>query len=222
MSDDGVIRFPGFAAGPRDASAIAADDLVAAVEALLFAAGEPVTAAEIADALGLLDPTAVREVLAVIARRDGGLRLVEVAGGWQLRTDPRFADAVLRLRGARPQTMSRAALETLAILAYRQPVTRQEIDELRGVGSGNVLKTLLDKGYARVLGRRDEPGRPLEYGTTPLFLQMFELSSLDALPTLVEREDLGTPEVPPLQITLDEALGRPIDVVELDPGEGGS
>lgn len=190
------------------------DELQPALEALLFAAGEPVTVAELTDALGLLDPEVVREALhaLALARAGAGVRVVKVAGGWQLRTDARFADAVLRLRGGRPQTMSAAALETLSIVAYRQPATRSDVDELRGVNSGGVLKTLLDKGYLRVVGRRDEPGRPLEYGTTPLFLELFELDGLDALPTLADREELAGDED-------DVRIEAPVD--ELAPlGEG--
>jgi segregation and condensation protein B len=92
--------------------------------------------------------------------------------------------------------MSSAALETLAVIAYRQPATRQEVDEIRGVASGGVIKTLLDKGYLKVAGRRDEPGRPLEYGTTALFLEMFELDNLSGLPTLAEREELAEAQEP--------------------------
>lgn len=187
--DHNVVPFPGDHTAPPE-------DLTAAVEALLFAAGEPVNVAELADALGTVDPDAVREVLHALSQASvgRGVRVLKVANGWQMRTDPRFADAILRLRGGRPLTMSRAALETLAVVAYRQPVTRSEVDEIRGVNAGGVLKTLLDKGWVRVAGRRDEPGRPLEYATTPLFLEMFELSGLNALPTLKEREELALQE----------------------------
>lgn len=185
---DNVVAFPG------GAPAVDPETLVPALEALLFAAGDPVTVRELADALGTLEPEDVMAGLQELASRgSGGLRVVQVAGGWQMRTDPRFAEPIHRLRGGRPRQMSKAALETLAIVGYRQPVTRADIDELRGVSSGGVLKTLIDKGYVKVLGRRDEPGRPLTYGTTALFLEMFELPGLDALPTLAEREALGDP-----------------------------
>jgi len=178
---DNVLTFP----GPREGDPGPLED---AVEALLFTAGDPVTELELAEALEA-DPADVRDVLATLRDREGGgLRVVEVAKGWQMRSDARFSEAVRRLRGGRPQVMSKAALEALAIVAYRQPVTRSEIDDLRGVNSGGVLKALLEKGYVKVAGRRDEPGRPLEYATTPLFLEMFELTGLDALPTLAERE----------------------------------
>lgn len=194
---DNVVTLPRQVAPEDDgAGSTLGGELTDALEALLFAAGEPVTIPELADALELTDHEAVREGLHALALQGvgRGLRVVKVAGGWQLRTDPRFADAILRLRGSRPQTMSQAALEVLAIVAYRQPVTRSEVDEVRGVGSGGVLKTLLDKGYLRVSGRRDEPGRPLEYGTTALFLEMFELAGLAQLPTLAERAELAETE----------------------------
>lgn len=181
-----VVPFP----GGRER---APDELKSAVEALLFASGVPVTVQELCVALEVLDGGPVRAALHELAQDfvGRGVQLVMVAGGWQLRTHPRHADEVLRLRGGTPTRMSRAALEALAIVAYRQPATRAEVEEIRGVASGGVLKTLLEKGYLKVVGRRDEPGRPLEYGTTPLFLEMFSLPGLGALPTLKEREDLG-------------------------------
>ena len=197
MSGDNVVLFPGGSdagAPPSEAPAgVSPDVLEPMLEALLFAAGEPVTVTELVAAVGEVDPAAVRSALHELAQRYAGrgIRLVKIGGGWQLRTDPRFADAVLRLRGGKPQRMSQAALESLAVIAYRQPVTRSEVDEIRGVSSGGVIKTLLEKGYLKVVGRRDEPGRPLEYGTTPLFLEMFELDSLQSLPTLAEREELA-------------------------------
>lgn len=191
--DDNVIPFPGAAPEVPAPPTLGPGDLMCALEALLFAAGEPATVTELTEALGLLDPGKVREALHELSQHylGRGIRLVKVSGGWQMRTDPRFADAVLRLRGGKPQKMSAAALESLAVIAYRQPVTRSEVDEIRGVSSGGVIKTLLEKGYLRVVGRREEPGRPLEYGTTPLFLEMFELDSLAGLPTLMEREELA-------------------------------
>ncbi|MCB9681488.1 MAG: SMC-Scp complex subunit ScpB [Alphaproteobacteria bacterium] len=211
MTGDNVVPFPGESRVPPEPVELDPDELESALEALLFAAGEPVTVAELAEALGLIDHVAVRDGLHGLAQASvgRGVRVLKVAGGWQMRTDARFADAILRLRGGRPATMSKAALEALAVVAYRQPVTRTEVDEIRGVSSGGVLKTLLDKGYLRVVGRRDEPGRPLEYGTTAMFLDMFELPGLDALPTLREREELAGGE---------EDARVEVDVeVEVDP-----
>lgn len=169
-------------------------ELLAAVEALLFAAGAPVGLVALCDALDDADPAEVRDALTALAARyehdAHGLTLDAVAGGWQLRTQARFAAIVQRLRGGKPQKLSPAALETLSVVAYRQPVTRSEIEEVRGVDAGGVLKVLLERGIVRVAGRRDEPGRPLEYATTDAFLALFGLPSLSALPTLREREEL--------------------------------
>ncbi len=171
-----------------------ADELVGAVEALLFAAGGPVKLAELCVALEVPDEAEVARALEIVAWRceapDRGVTLVQIDGGYQLRTQARFAQSVLKLRGARPQRLSRAALEVLAVVAWRQPVTRGDIEDIRGVDSGGVLKTLLEREILRVSGRREEPGRPLEYATSSKFLEMFSLPSLGALPTLREREEL--------------------------------
>ncbi|MFT4625191.1 MAG: segregation and condensation protein B [Myxococcota bacterium] len=188
MTDD-VLRFPRMPGGVPD-------DVVHAVEALLFAAGEPVTSHALSDALGLQRRLVEHALVALEDRRRGsGVELRAVAGGWQLRTASRFADAVNALRGSKPKSLSAAALEVLSVIAYRQPVTRGEVDALRGVDSGRVVKALVEQGLARVAGRRDQPGRPLEYRTTGGFLEMFGLSSLTDLPTLAERRDLVGREV---------------------------
>lgn len=181
-----ILQFPG--------GADASGDRIAAVEALLFAAGEPVTVAALGEALHGVDEADVQAAIDAIARRcaadDRGVEVVEVGGAWQMRSKAAFGALVVRLRGGRPQKLSRPALEVLSVVAYRQPATRQEIEQIRGVDSGAVLKSLLERQLVRVSGRRDEPGRPLEYATTPLFLEMFSLRTLSALPTLREREEL--------------------------------
>lgn len=192
MSDDEggrLVPFPG--AGPAEEGDTT---LLPALEALLFAAGTPVSARALAEALEDVSPSEVRAGLERLQRRlatsGRALELVQVAGGWQLRTDPRWSGPVLRLLGGTPQRLSPAALETLSVVAYRQPVTRAEVEALRGVGCGPVLRTLMERGLVRVAGRRHEPGRPLEYATTDRFLEVFGLLDLDALPTLREREEL--------------------------------
>jgi segregation and condensation protein B len=187
---DRVVRFPG--AGTPEAAV--SDDLVGAVEAILFAAGGPVRLEELCEALEGVTPDDVSRALEVVSWRcgapDRGIELAAVAGGWQLRTKASFASVVLRHRGGKPTKLSRAALEVLSVVAYRQPCTRPEVEAVRGVDSGGAMKSLLEKGLVRVAGRREEPGRPLEYGTTDLFLQLFQLPSIAALPTLREREEL--------------------------------
>lgn len=183
MSGGKIVRFPSGEGPPVE--------LVDALEALLFAAGDPVTEAQLRVALSDGSAEQVRAGLVELQQRReaSGVVLVEVAGGWQLRTAPRLAEVVAGFLGAKPQPLSSAALEVLSVVAYRQPVTRREIDELRGVGSGGVLRNLLDRGLVRSAGRRAEPGRPLEYRTTRSFLELFTLRGLEDLPTLRDVED---------------------------------
>lgn len=189
MTPEGVLEFPSRPGG------VEARDL-AALEALLFAAGDPVSAAALAEALAW-ELERVRVALRVLQGRVGvgGVALKRVAGGWQFRTNPEFAPAIQRLVKAKPAPLSRPALEVLAVVAYRQPVTKPEIEAVRGVDSGGVLKSLLDKGLLRTAGRSNDPGRPLLYRTTAKFLQLFGLPDLKSLPTLAERDRLAkTPE----------------------------
>ena len=123
-----------------------------------------------------------------------GLELVEVAGGYQFRTKPRWAEWIQRLKKAKAVRLSRSALETLAMVAYRQPIIRPEIEAIRGVDSGWVLRTLLEKGLIKVMGRKDIPGRPIVYGTTKTFLELFSLNTLSDLPTLKEIVPPSVPE----------------------------
>ena len=118
--------------------------------------------------------------------------LDEVAGGWLFRTNAQYAPFVRELAGGSPVRLTRAQIETLAIMAYRQPITRPEIDDIRGVDSGATLKLLLERDLVRILGKKDEPGRPLLYGTTTQFLEFFGLKSLKDLPTLREFTELTT------------------------------
>jgi segregation and condensation protein B len=117
--------------------------------------------------------------------------LEEVAGGWLFRTSAQYAPFVRDLTNERPVRLTRAQVETLAIAAYRQPITRPEIDDIRGVDSGATLKLLLERDLVRILGKKDEPGRPLLYGTTTHFLEFFGLKSLKDLPTLREFTELN-------------------------------
>ena len=119
-----------------------------------------------------------------------GFQLVEVGGGYTFRTNVRFAEFLRAVREAKPQRLSRPAMESLAIVAYRQPVTKPEIDHLRGVDSGGSLKVLLERKLVAVVGKKEEPGRPLLYGTTPEFLHFFNLRDLTFLPSLREFHEL--------------------------------
>jgi segregation and condensation protein B len=174
-------------------------DLKPLVEALLFGADGPLRADRLAEVLDV-DRMAVAAVLSDLAAEYAasprGFFLQEVAGGFQLRTRPEYSDYLRRLGRARPFKFSRPALETLAIIAYRQPVTRTEVEYLRGVDSGSVLKTLLDKHLVRILGKKDVPGKPSIYGTTREFLELFGLPDLAALPTLKEFSELVADGLP--------------------------
>lgn len=165
------------------------------IEAILLAADRPVTVEDLDRVLigpGIEAITlALRNIQDRHRHGPGGIRLVQVSKGWQLRTDPRAGPWVASFRGGRPLRLSRAALETLTVVAYRQPVTRAEVEDLRGVDAGGVLRMLVEHELVAVTGRKEEPGRPLVYGTTPRFLEVFGLRDLSDLPTL---RDLHEPQ----------------------------
>jgi segregation and condensation protein B len=168
-------------------------ELTPLVEALIFAADGPIKAERMAEALETDQDDIMSAIKALeedYAEQPRGFFLQEVAGGYQLRTRPEYADFLRKLGHSRPFKFSRPALETLAIIAYRQPVTRAEIEYLRGVDSGSVLKTLLEKHLVRILGKKDVPGKPMIYGTTREFLELFGLPDLSSLPTLQEFSEL--------------------------------
>ena len=173
--------------------ALAGSRLDSILESLLFASDKPLGLAELKRLLGERDGKKVMAAVEDLAlRRKGtGIEVAALASGWHLRTNPENADWVAKLLVGRPVRLSRAMLETLAIVAYRQPVTRPEIDDIRGVDCGPVLKTLLDRGLVRIIGKKEEVGRPLLYGTTPEFLRVFNLRDLSELPTLREFYDLS-------------------------------
>jgi segregation and condensation protein B len=168
--------------------------LSAQLEALLFVSGEPVATAQLAAALDVAPSVIERglnELDVSLASR--GLRLQRHAGRVQLTTAPQLADLVERFLGLEATThLSRAALETLAIIAYQQPVTRPQIDSIRGVNSDSMLKSLLHKNLILESGRADGPGRPILYSTTPEFLQHFGLNSILEMPQLAQVEEDGT------------------------------
>ena len=163
------------------------------LEALLFVAAEPVTTAQLSAALDVAPSVIERglnELNASLSNR--GLRLQRHAGRVQLTTAPQLAELVERFLGLEATThLSRAALETLAIIAYQQPVTRPHIDSIRGVNSDSMLKSLLNKGLILESGRADGPGRPILYSTTPEFLQHFGLNSILEMPALAKAEENG-------------------------------
>jgi len=174
---------------------LATSELRKNIEALIFVSESPLKADRIAEILDLKKGD-VKQVITDLqqeyAEADRGIILEEVAEGVQFRTRHECAEVIQQLVTSRPFRFSRAALETLAIIAYRQPVTRAEVEYLRGVDSGGVFKTLLEKQLIRILGKKDVPGRPLIYGTSREFLEFFGMRDLSALPTLKEFSDLST------------------------------
>jgi segregation and condensation protein B len=166
------------------------------LECLLFVAPEPVTPRQVGEVLRVEEGAAAAalEHFRLHYVNGGGLQVVRVAGGYQLRTRPEFASMVAAFLRPAAQKLSRQALETLAIIAYEQPITQPEIDALRGVNSGGVIKTLLERELIREVGRKDAPGRPILYRTTEHFLEHFGLADLSDLPKLEDSLGAAIPE----------------------------
>ena len=164
------------------------------VEALILSSSEPISAVKLAEIIPYCKPghakDFVNELNTEYAEQDRAFEIWEVAGGYQLRTRAEFSGYLQKLQKERILRLSQAALETLAIVAYRQPATRAEIEEVRGVDVGAVLKSLLERHLIRIAGQREVPGRPMLYGTTRRFLEVFGLDQLKDLPTLREVDEL--------------------------------
>ncbi|RJP35549.1 MAG: SMC-Scp complex subunit ScpB [Candidatus Omnitrophota bacterium] len=168
------------------------DQLIGAVEALIFVSGDPLPAKRLTEVLDAQEEE-IRSAIQALSERylqiGSALQVMEVAGGFQLRTCPVHSVHVNRfLEKKRKSTLSSAAMETIAIVAYKQPITRAEMEAIRGVGVDGVLKSLLDKRLIKVVGSKDVPGRPNLYGTTRHFLEYFSINSLKDLPPI---EDLS-------------------------------
>jgi segregation and condensation protein B len=183
------------------------------LESLLFAAGEPVSLAKLAAIFSDVPRATIQKTLALMATayasENRGITIEEVAGGYQMRTAKEHASWVRKLLAAKPPRLSRPLLETAAIVAYRQPITRPEIEQLRGVDSGGVLETLLERRLIRIEGRKEAPGRPIVYGTTPEFLEVFGLKDLESLPDLSEFREI--------ERAVEQAETKPIESVEKMP-----
>jgi segregation and condensation protein B len=169
-------------------------EIVSIVEALVFVSDEPMTAKTLADVLEEdrdAIEAAVEELKAEYEAREGGLQLREIAGGWQISTRTEYHEEIRKFLKSRPSAkLSLAALETLAVIAYKQPVTVPEILEIRGVQSASAIKTLLDKKLITAKGRKETVGRPMMYGTSKEFLIQFGLKDLTELPSIEDFEDL--------------------------------
>ncbi|HWR58879.1 MAG TPA: SMC-Scp complex subunit ScpB [Thermodesulfovibrionales bacterium] len=157
------------------------------LEALLLFAGESLTPSSLKAVTDFDEPEIGRlmeELIADYRNRDGGISIAEVAGGYRMVTNPRFASSIKKLSGSESSRLSPAGLETLAIIAYKQPIIKAEIEQVRGVNSDGVMKTLLEKRLIKIMGKKEAPGRPLLYGTTREFLEHFGLKDLSEMPTL--------------------------------------
>jgi len=166
-------------------------DLPRMVEALLFAAGEPLTVKELVRTTET-EVEALHAAIRTLRERyeDSALQIVEIAGGFQLATRPEYAPAVGKLLAPHANRLSRPALETVTIIAYRQPCTQAEIEAIRGVASDAVLKTLTERDMIREAGRKPTPGRPILYATTDAFLHYFGMAAIDDLPALDEDDEM--------------------------------
>jgi segregation and condensation protein B len=172
------------------------DDIKNIVESLLFVADEPLTIDRLKKIITGAESQELREALEELAAdyetRQGGFYLNHVAGGYQIRTRPEYKEWIKRMLQPKPLRLSKPALETLAIIAYKQPVIRSDVEHIRGVDCGGVLRVLLERKFIRVLGRKEIPGRPLIYATTKRFLEVFDLKNLKDLPTPKEIEAFGS------------------------------
>ena len=212
---------------------MAQEELKHAIEALLFASERPLTLEDIKQAFEEdLKVEEIRELLGLLKTdyetQNRGFRLYEIAGGYQLVTDERFSSYLKKFYQAREKKrLSQASLETLSVVAYRQPVTRADIEFIRGVNVDGAIKTLLEKGLIRLVGRKEVPGRPMLYGTTKDFLEHFGLSSLKELPSLKEytekdiADHLMPPELKNAEEQTIEDSGEKIETTEQTTENGG-
>ena len=171
------------------------ENIKAVIEALIFASDAPLALEKICIILSDVEKKEIKETLEKIVleynERQGGIYLQEVAGGFQFRTRPELSLWVKKLKSTKPHSLSPAAMETLAIVAYKQPIVKSEIESIRGVDVGAPLKSLLDRKLIRIVGRKDVPGKPIIYGTTRKFLEVFNLKDLMDLPNLRELKELN-------------------------------
>jgi segregation and condensation protein B len=189
------------------------DDIKNIIESLLFVADEPLSIDRFKNIIGQAETKEIRQALEELGAdyetRQGGFYLNQVAGGYQIRTRSEYMQWIKRLLQPKPLRLSKAALETLAIIAYKQPVIRNDVEHIRGVDCGGVLRVLLERKFIRVLGRRELPGRPLIYATTKRFLEVFDLKNLKDLPTPKEIEEFGSALSENMDAAADDAQGEP-------------
>lgn len=199
-------------------------ELQAILEALLFVSPEPLSLARLVAVMGNVPKVEVEEALRNIGQalesEGRGVRLTVVAGGYRLITKQDYAPWIKRLDKAKPAAkLSRSALESLAIIAYKQPLVRSEIEEIRGVETSGVIRTLLERKLVRIVGRKEVPGRPIMYGTTKFFLEHFGLSDLSQLPPLREFKELGEAEQSLLPMDGGDVSSGEVSIKTLEAGE---
>jgi segregation and condensation protein B len=180
------------------------------IESLLFSSEKPLTVKDIKDCIPDTDVKDIKGALTILEHdfeaMDRSFDLKEVAGGYQFRSKPEYGSYILRMLQSTPNRLSRAAMETLAIIAYKQPVLKHEIEKLRGVDVGGILKTLMEKDLIKIMGRKDLPGKPLIYGTTKKFLEVFDLRDISDLPKMSEIKDFGLAGYEPTAQNQDNPL----------------
>ncbi len=199
------------------------ENISAVIEALILASESPLPLEKICAVMDGVDKTEVKNALdnliAGYEERQSGISVQEVAGGFQFRTRPQLAVWVKKLKGTRPGSLSPAALETLAIVAYRQPIVKAEIESVRGVDVSAPLKGLLEKKLIRIVGRKDVPGKPIIYGTTKKFLEVFNLKELADLPTMRELTEITEQEGMLDLETLEDNTGGQATILQESAGE---
>jgi segregation and condensation protein B len=167
----------------------------AIIESLLFVSEVPLSLSKLKSILSMYTHVEITEALQELQQEYGGAEhgffLTEVAQGYQFRSKPEYGEWIRKLKKITPTRLSQAALETLAIIAYRQPILRAEVESIRGVDVGGILRLLLEKKLIKILGRKNVPGRPIIYGTTQKFLEFFSLKDIASLPTLEEIGELS-------------------------------
>ena len=171
------------------------------IEALLFSSSKPVTVSEIKKVLRGFKPSQIEKIIVGLkeeySQENRSFQIQEIAGGYEVSSNPKYAPWIMKLEmQKRARQASQSALETLSILAYKQPVTRAEIEDLRGVDGGSVIATLLEKGLVKIVGRKEVPGRPFMYGTTEKFLEHFGLKGISDLPQVSEIRELVEKSIP--------------------------
>jgi len=186
------------------------EKIKAVIEALIFASDAPLAVEKIRTVFPDVEKAEIKEIIdqltAEYQERQGGICLQEVAGGFQFRTNPELSPWIKKLKTSKPQSLSPQAMETLAIIAYRQPIVKSEIEDIRGVDVGGQLKGLMEKKLIRIVGRKDVPGKPIIYGTTKKFLEVFNLKDIMDLPNIRELKELHKQQEPLQQVLLEDEI----------------